>query len=72
MEPLHSKHSDICLWHAQWVPSFQLLCWGCCEPTSPLSWLTQGTNCHWQAGKGEYSGPNVIPYLFSFEMSHIC
>lgn len=65
MELLHSKHSDICLWHAQWVPSFQLLCWGHCGPAAPSSRLTgDARRCHCQAGSDACGGPSVIPYLF--------
>lgn len=37
MEPVRSEHSHICSWHAQWVPPFQLHCWGRCGPASPPS-----------------------------------
>lgn len=63
MEPSHSKPSDICLWRAQWVPSLQLLCWGCWEPTSPFPWLTAGTSCCWQ-GCTQWSQCNSMSFLF--------
>lgn len=71
MELLHSKRSDICLWHAQWVPSFQRLCWGRCGPASPSSWLTRDARCHWQAGRDACSGPSVMPYLFFLNVTYL-